>query len=264
MTAGGSFRPHPVEWTREKSSRWWNETSARHQDRYFSKRYGTALIGLVQLFGVRLRRKRVLDFGCGSGYLLDALLARNIPCSGADFSEDAVAVVQKRLGGNPLFHGVQLVRGLPTSIEDESYDAVFFIETIEHLLDDDLKVTLQELNRILRPGGLLIVTTPNAEELSQAESICPDCGCIFHPVQHVRSWDKDSLSSTMRDFGFSTVACRPFYLQRTRPQSLVISGLVKTLGKPLPNLLFIGRKQAASDDRGSPRTERAASETRRD
>ncbi|MDQ3979810.1 MAG: class I SAM-dependent methyltransferase, partial [Actinomycetota bacterium] len=98
--------------------------------------------------------------------------------------------------------------------------------------------------RILRPGGALIVTTPNDEQLAQAESICPDCGCIFHPVQHVRSWDKDSLSRKMREFGFSTVTCRPLYLQRTALQTLVLSALARGLRKRLPNLMFIGRKQS--------------------
>lgn len=239
------FVPHQVEWTREKSSRWWDETSSRHQDRYFSQRYGSSIVGLAQLLGVRnLRRRSVLDFGCGSGYLLDALLARNIPCAGADFSEDSVDVVQKRLGENPLFQGVQLVRQLPTAIPDASHDAVFLIEAIEHLLDDDLEATLTELQRIVRPGGFLIVTTPNDEQLAQAESICPDCGCIFHPVQHVRSWDCSSLSGAVARFGFSTVACRPLYLQRTLPQTVAVTGLMKTLRRPLPNLVFIGRKQA--------------------
>jgi 2-polyprenyl-3-methyl-5-hydroxy-6-metoxy-1,4-benzoquinol methylase len=239
------FLPHPVEWTREKSSRWWDETSSRHQDRYFSQRYGAALIGLVQLFGVRnLRRSQVLDFGCGSGYLLDALLSRNIPCAGADFSEDSVSVVEKRLGDNTLFQGVQLVRGLPTNIADGSYDTVFLIEAIEHLLDDDLEATLTELHRIVRPGGVLIVTTPNNEQLTRAESICPDCGCIFHPVQHVRSWDQQSLPSTMRQFGFDTVRCRPLHLQPSVLQTLAVTGLMTALHRPLPNLAFIGRKQA--------------------
>ncbi len=244
MSTDAVFLPHQVEWTPEKSRRWWGATSDRHQDRYFSKRYGPALIGLAQLFGVRLRDKRVIDFGCGSGYLLDALLARNIPCSGADFSEDAVAVVQRRLEGNQLFQGVHLLSELPTSLESGTYDVVFLIETIEHLLDNDLEATLLELRRILHPGGVLIVTTPNDEQLSQAESICPDCGCIFHPVQHVRSWDKESLSRKMGEFGFSTVRCLPLYLQRTWVQSLVLSGLLRVLGRSLPNLMFIGRKRS--------------------
>ncbi|MFN2507008.1 MAG: class I SAM-dependent methyltransferase [Acidimicrobiales bacterium] len=239
------FVPHQVEWTREKSSRWWDETSSRHQDRYFSQRYGATIIALVQLFGVRnLRRSQVLDFGCGSGYLLDALLAHNIPCAGADFSQDSVAVVEKRLGDNALFHGVQLVRQLPTDIPDSSYDAVFLIEAIEHLLDDDLQATLTELHRIVRPGGVLIVTTPNDEQLAKAESICPDCGCIFHPVQHVRSWNQQSLSATMGQFGFDTVRSLPLYMQRSWLRTLAVTGLMTALHRPLPNLLFIGRMQA--------------------
>ena len=245
MMADDVFVPHMVEWTPEKSFRWWNVTSARHQDRYFSMRYGAALVGLVRLSRVRLRGRSVLDFGCGSGYLLDALLARKIACSGADFSEDAVEVVQKRLAGNPLFKGVQLIQDTPTPLGDESYDAVFFIETIEHLLDDDLESTLRELRRIVRPGGVVIITTPNDEQLAQVESLCPDWGCIFHPVQHVRSWDKESLSRSLGEFGFSAVTCRPLYLQSTWLQTLAITALMQALHKPLPNLLFIVRKQAS-------------------
>ena len=239
------FVPHQVEWTREKSSRWWDETASRHQDRYFSRRFGATIIAMSWLLGVRnIRSSEVLDFGCGAGYLLDALLARKIPCAGADFSEDSVAVVEKRLAGNSLFRGVQLIRQLPTDIPDGRYDRVFLIEAIEHLLDDDLEATMTELQRIVPVGGFLIVTTPNDEKLARAESICPDCGCIFHPVQHVRSWDKDSLSDIMRRFGFETVACRPLYLQSGWVQTLILTGLAKAIRRPLPNLLFIGRKQA--------------------
>jgi SAM-dependent methyltransferase len=244
VSADSAFLPHAVEWTPEKSSRWWDVTATRHQDRYFSLRYGSTLVRLAQVSGVRLGRGRTLDFGCGSGHLLDALLAQEVRCAGADFSEDSVALVRQRLGGNPLFEGVHLVQEVPTPIADESFDAVFLVETVEHLLDDDLESTLKEIHRIVRPHGNLIVTTPNDERLVEAESICPDCGCIFHPVQHVRSWDRESLPRAMGELGFATVTCRPFYFQRSWTRTLALSALMKALRRPLPNLFYVGRKRA--------------------
>jgi len=48
--------------------------------------------------------------------------------------------------------------------EDESFDVVFFCEVIEHMTNDPL-TALREINRVLRPGGRLILTTPNAARL---------------------------------------------------------------------------------------------------
>jgi len=56
---------------------------------------------------------------------------------------------------------------------------VLLIEVVEHLKSDILDATLREIHRIMRPGGVLLITTPNNEDLSRSMKFCPDCGAIF-------------------------------------------------------------------------------------
>jgi methionine biosynthesis protein MetW len=104
----------------------------------------------------RSRPSRVLDVACGRGALL-AELRRRMPgtaLTGADISNPSVEAV-RALGIDAV--RADLSAKLP--FEDESFDCVVFGEVIEHIVDPDF--ALQELSRILKAGGLLIVTTPN-------------------------------------------------------------------------------------------------------
>jgi SAM-dependent methyltransferase len=98
----------------------------------------------------------VLDVACGRGALLLELRRRlpNCKLSGADIAESSVESV--RALGITAVHA-DLAATLP--FEDESFDCVVFGEVIEHLVDPDF--ALQELSRILRVNGTLLVTTPN-------------------------------------------------------------------------------------------------------
>ncbi len=59
---------------------------------------------------------------------------------------------------------------------------------------------------LLAPGGWLVCTTPNDENLEAAMVFCPASGKIFHPMQHVRSWTAGSLAARMAAEGFADVA----------------------------------------------------------
>lgn len=232
------------EWTREASSAWWDAAGhlPGYQERYFSQLYGPSIFGGLRSARVGLRERRVLDFGCGTGYLLDHLLAHGLSCRGCDFSPEAVTTVQDRLGSNPLFEGADLVDSYPTQYKDGSFDLLFFIETIEHLLDDSLSATMHELSRLIAAGGSIVVTTPNAEDLGRAEVLCPSCFTSFHPVQHVRSWTATSLARFMAEHDFQRVACRPLYFRSSWARSRVATLAAKALRKKLPHLMYVGRK----------------------
>lgn len=239
------FHPHAVTWTRENSSRWWNAVSAlpASESQYFSRQAGDSLLNFLGARGVPLQG-RVVDFGCGPGYLLDKLVTRNVACEGADFSPDSLEMVTKRLAGNPSFRGVTLLRSLPSELPGGAFDTLFLVETIEHLLDDDLEPTIRELHRVLKPGGTVIVTTPNNEDLEESKVICPDCGCIFHKVQHVRAWVPDTLSRFMATHGFETIHCLAVYLQPTRLRRLLAGWVCRVIGKKLPHLVYVGARRA--------------------
>jgi len=64
---------------------------------------------------------------------------------------------------------------------------------------------LSDVHALLRPGGVLIVTTPNDEDRSKQFICSPESGRLFHRVQHVRSWDRISLASSLAGHGFQII-----------------------------------------------------------
>jgi SAM-dependent methyltransferase len=95
---------------------------------------------------------RLLDGGFGAGALL-AELARRGPAFGVDASASAVALTQER-GLSRLVRGD--VQALP--FRSESFGAVTLCDVLEHV-DDDRAAVLEAV-RVLKPGGLLILTLP--------------------------------------------------------------------------------------------------------
>jgi SAM-dependent methyltransferase len=101
---------------------------------------------------VSSRRGRILDLGCGPGNLLD-YLAPHGDVFGSDFSHDALRFCAGR-GFARLFRAD--FHSLP--LRADSFDVVTCIDVLEHLLDD--RKAIRELVRILRPGGVLVVSVP--------------------------------------------------------------------------------------------------------
>jgi SAM-dependent methyltransferase len=93
-----------------------------------------------------------LDLGCGTGLNLEHL-ERYGRAVGTDYSEEALRFCQAR--GHTLLCKADAA-ALP--FLDGEFKIITALDVIEHL-DDDL-VAFQELRRVLRPGGLLVVTVP--------------------------------------------------------------------------------------------------------
>ncbi len=99
------------------------------------------------------RPSRVLDVGCGEGRLLARLQALGWTGIGHDVDPQAVAVARQR--GLAVTEGDLLAQAYP----DASFDAVVLSHVIEHVHDPGLH--LRECHRVLRPGGRLVLLTPN-------------------------------------------------------------------------------------------------------
>ncbi|MFI7007296.1 class I SAM-dependent methyltransferase [Streptomyces sp. NPDC050145] len=99
----------------------------------------------------------VLDLGCGDGSAA-ATAAALLPghrLVGVDWSQDALRRAAARIPY--VVRGELSDHGLPFA--DGAADAVLFSEVIEHLVDPDS--ALDEIRRVLRPGGHLMLSTPN-------------------------------------------------------------------------------------------------------
>ncbi len=242
MGASEQYSVHEVEWTHEKIGRFWNQYSETATERYFGEMVGRSLLALVDRVVGRLAEP-ILDFGCGSGHLLGMLMRRGQRCAGVDFSDDSVAVVRDKYAGNPLLLTADAINGCPTQLEPDSFGTVFCVETIEHLLPDDLSSTLRELYRLTATGGCVVVTTPNTEDLDRAKVTCPDCGCRFHRVQHVSCWTDASLSATMSDAGFQKLHCQATLLAKRGLRGKIAKlARLYLLRQKCPHLVYIGRK----------------------
>ena len=110
------------------------------------------------------RGGEVLDAGCGVGYGSAFLgeVARRVV--GVDRDESAIAYGRERYGRPNVEFRVGDVLRLDAG--DAEFDAVCSFETIEHV--DDAGAFVAETARVLRPGGVLVVSTPRAPETTAA------------------------------------------------------------------------------------------------
>jgi 2-polyprenyl-3-methyl-5-hydroxy-6-metoxy-1,4-benzoquinol methylase len=238
------YRLHDVEWTREKAIRFWNQLATRKatENSYFSKQVGDLVLDLAAR-DVDLTLGTCLDFGCGPGFLVEKLIQRGATVEAADFSEESIAATRARLGTNPKLSDTTLLTGLPSGLPDARFDTVFFLETIEHLLASELEPTIAELARVTRPGGSIVITTRNEEDLELDMQVCPDCGCKFHRVQHQTSWSATSLTRFMAKHGFEAVRTRTLTLRPFSRWSQVFDLVSTVLRTPKINLMYVGRRR---------------------
>lgn len=105
-----------------------------------------------------LREKRILDVGCGDGVLAWLLGRCGARCVGVDPSAIAIELARKKHAekGSDATFGV--TSGYSTQFPDDTFDAVVCSDVIEHVRQPDL--LLGELYRVLRPGGVVVVSTP--------------------------------------------------------------------------------------------------------
>ena len=143
----------------------------------------------------------VLNIGVGSGALERLALSKQINIYSLDPSSSAITQLQEKLG-----FGERAKTGYAQDIpfDDKKFDAVVMSEVLEHLEDENLDNALREVIRVLKPGGLLVLSTPFNETLESQNVVCPECGKVFHKWGHVQSFDMERMNSLLFKHGFIT------------------------------------------------------------
>ena len=101
----------------------------------------------------------ILDAGCGDGFYLHLLSELGkFHLTGIDFDKNALNSAKKNLA---KIKGIKILYGsvMELPFKDSSFDKVILTEVAEHL-PDDLK-GLKEIHRVLKQGGILVLTVPN-------------------------------------------------------------------------------------------------------
>jgi ubiquinone/menaquinone biosynthesis C-methylase UbiE len=133
---------------------------------------------------------------------------------------------------------IQVIIGKSTQIEnidDESVDRVFVNNFFEHITKPDIIRTLDEIRRVLKPKGELLVLQPNFRYCSQ------DYWMFF---DHITPLDDRSLAEALEISGFSVKDCIPRFLPYTTKSRLPKSLLALKVYLRLPVIWKLFGKQA--------------------
>ncbi|MCK9490286.1 MAG: class I SAM-dependent methyltransferase [Xanthomonadales bacterium] len=177
------------------------------------------------------RGRRVLDAACGEGYG-SALLARTArSVTGVDVDADTITHAARRYGDADK---LQFQCASVTAIDapDASFDLIVSFETIEHLAEQ--AQMLAEFDRLLAPGGLLLISSPDRDNYNAAG--------VANPF-HVRELDRDE---------FEGLLAAHFPQRRVFGQRLGFHSVVWSLDQPGPDADGVaGPAQASRLDTGS-------------
>jgi 2-polyprenyl-3-methyl-5-hydroxy-6-metoxy-1,4-benzoquinol methylase len=129
---------------------------------------------LRTLSSLALEQPRIIDLGCGTGWLTEKLAAYG-PVTGIDLSDEAVALARQRAPHINYIAADVFEMPLP----QEHFDVVISQDVLAHIVDQQGYITLAA--RLLKPGGHLIITTTNRFVVERM-SLPPQ------PPEHIERW----------------------------------------------------------------------------
>lgn len=115
------------------------------------------------------RGLRLLDVGCGGGFLAESLAADGADVYCLDLSASVVRTARGHAGRQGLCLRVASGRAECLPFASGAFDGVFLVDILEHL--EDFPPALAEASRVLKPGGLLLYETANRTLLSRVGAI---------------------------------------------------------------------------------------------
>jgi len=111
--------------------------------------------------------KKVLDLGCAGGFMAEALDDRGAHVTGIDPAAEAIAAARDHAHDRSIQYDIGVGEALPYS--DGVFDAVVCVDVLEHVTD--LQAVLDEVSRVLKPGGMFLFDTINRNPLARLATI---------------------------------------------------------------------------------------------
>jgi SAM-dependent methyltransferase len=157
--------------------------------------------------GPLIGKKRVLDYGCGLGYSYQRQLSQSVK----EYLAADVSIVALKDAESKGFQTVKIADNGTVDLPDGTCDGAVCSEVFEHLWDP--LAAAKELNRILSPGGVLMVTVPNFGYLAwrflaflRAQvPLEPESKENRYRGVHIRFFSQLMLIRLLRDAGFREI-----------------------------------------------------------
>ncbi len=161
---------------------------------YFDARHAAMLRFIARY---RPGRGRLIEIGTGSGFFLKAAERAGWTVAGIEISSEGVAFATTRLGLE-----IRRESAEELSYSAASFDVAVMFDVIEHLLNP--MAALERVRHVLRPGGLLVVSTPNLHAVSRLA--LGSEWAVLSPAEHLYNFSAATLERLVRRAGFGDVA----------------------------------------------------------
>jgi phenylacetate-CoA ligase len=201
VAAGQEAASHPAASAPSSPVEFWDDLAQTWNDRYFKRSFRSRIDTLGLLLGNRkLCGQKWLDAGCGTGVLSRVLAQRGCSVIGADVSPAMIEIARKSsrdIAGMATFEVIESLERSP--FEACQFDGILCSSVLEYARDP--KECCQEIHRMLKPGGLFLVSVPNRRSIVRlAEKACYRASKFVagHGVPRYLSFSKHEFC--LRDF----------------------------------------------------------------
>jgi 2-polyprenyl-3-methyl-5-hydroxy-6-metoxy-1,4-benzoquinol methylase len=169
-------------------------------------------LAVYEWIGARVAGLRVIDMACGEGYGSEVLSRSASSVVGVDANPEAHEHARLRYQRQNLTFERGLVDGYG---EESAYDAVVFLQTIEHVQEPE--AVLEHFRRILAPGGVAYVSTPNVLTLAG-----PDREKSDNPW-HIKEYRAEEFDALCRSVFEQVELLGLFHARKLRIHALALS-----------------------------------------
>ena len=150
------------------------------------------------------QKGRMLDVGCGRGLMLNHARQTGWETTGVEFNDETAAPARDELGLD-----IRTGRLSDIGFEKNSFDVITFWHSLEHL--GDAVDAVREAARILKPGGLMLVSVPNFESLQSKMS---GAGWFHLDVPfHLYHFSASNMKRLLKDCGLEVVREEHFSME---------------------------------------------------
>lgn len=156
----------------------------------------------------RLKKGKVLDFGCGAGWLLKKIIDY-FPSNQYVGTDLSIAGLKRAKSKLPNVKFIQSEGGEKLPFLNNEFDIILATDVIEHVYD--VSTLLSEWNRILKLNGVIVITTPYFGFIKNILISIFGFEMVFDPTgPHIRFFTDNSLKSTLEKYDFKVIQINHF------------------------------------------------------